>query len=78
MAGPAALLTLVTGRGANLALVHLEARRSVHRLVPLLADAVPAAAQPRAPDRLDSAAPLARRTPMATLPHGVRPRQAVG
>src|SRR3954470_24965806 len=35
-AGPNALLTLVTSKNANLALVHLEARRAVRRLVKIL------------------------------------------
>src|SRR5689334_10327472 len=35
-AGPNALLTLVTTGSANLAMVHLEARRSVRRLVALM------------------------------------------
>src|ERR1044072_2123198 len=36
-AGPSALLTLVTSGDANLAMVHLEARRCVRRLVKILA-----------------------------------------
>src|SRR3954471_2898110 len=36
-AGPNALLTLVTSGDANLAMVHLEARRCVRRLVKILA-----------------------------------------
>jgi predicted regulator of Ras-like GTPase activity (Roadblock/LC7/MglB family) len=70
-AGPNALLTLVTTRNANLAMVHLEARRAVRRLVKVLALQAPAPARPDIPSQ---AAPLARRTPMATLQSTVRGR----
>ena len=79
-AGPNALLTLVTSGDANLAMVHLEARRCVRRLVRILA----IEAKPQSPGRAEiptqagPAAPLARRTPMATLPTNARRRQATG
>ena len=91
-AGPDALLTLVTGRGANLAMVHLEARRCVRRLLPMLALETPAPARPEIPHQPGpsthptappppltglKAPPLARRTPMAALPISFR-RQAAG
>lgn len=76
-AGPNALLTVVTSGDANLAMVHHEARRCVRRLVSLLTVELPQVgvgipAQPGSP------APLARRTPMATLPTSMRRRQAAG
>ncbi|GAA2560619.1 hypothetical protein GCM10010435_35090 [Winogradskya consettensis] len=70
-AGPNALLTLVTTRNANLAMVHLEARRAVRRLVKVLVLQAPAPARPDIPSQ---AAPLARRTPMATLQSTIRGR----
>jgi len=76
-AGPNSLLTLVTSGDANLAMVHLEARRCVRRLVKILAiEAKPA--RPEIPTQAGPAAPLARRTPMATLPTNARRRQATG
>jgi predicted regulator of Ras-like GTPase activity (Roadblock/LC7/MglB family) len=76
-AGPSALLTLVTSGDANLALVHHEARRCVRRLVRLLALETKSA--PRLEIPLQSGpAPLARRTPMATLPTSARRHQAAG
>jgi predicted regulator of Ras-like GTPase activity (Roadblock/LC7/MglB family) len=82
-AGQHALLTLVTAGNANLAMVHLEARRCVRRLVALLIVALPPVhaeipAQPGSPVQPGSPIPLARRTPMATLPNGIRRRQAAG
>ncbi|WP_433302045.1 roadblock/LC7 domain-containing protein [Actinoplanes sp. CA-030573] len=78
-AGPNALLTLVTSGDANLAMVHLEARRCVRRLVKILAiGAKPPQARPEIPTQAGPAAPLARRTPMATLPNNARRRQATG
>ena len=71
-AGPNALLTLVTSGDANLAMVHLEARRCVRRLVALLALEPPAPARPEMPSNTGLAIPLARRTPMATLHHSMR------
>jgi len=71
-AGPNALLTLVTSGDANLAMVHLEARRCVRRLVALLALEPPPPARPELPTRTGPAIPLARRTPMATLHHSMR------
>ena len=78
-AGPNALLTLVTSGDANLAMVHLEARRCVRRLVKILALEVPP--QPRAatiPVQSGPPTPLARRPPMATLSNNVRRHQAAG
>jgi predicted regulator of Ras-like GTPase activity (Roadblock/LC7/MglB family) len=77
-AGPDALLTVVTTANANLAMVHLEARRSVRRLVALLTLDIARPARPEIPHQPGPAAPLARRTPMATLPTSVRRRQAAG
>jgi predicted regulator of Ras-like GTPase activity (Roadblock/LC7/MglB family) len=75
-AGPNALLTLVTSRNANLAMVHHEARRCVRRLVALLALDPPAPSIRAAiPIQAGSAIPLARRTPMATLHSSIRSRQ---
>jgi uncharacterized protein len=76
-AGPNALLTLVTTGSANLAMVHLEARRCVRRLVPMLVEAT-RAARPEIPTQPGPSTPLARRTPMATLPSSIRRRQAAG
>src|SRR5919112_2450931 len=75
-AGTEALLTLVTGGGANLAMVHLEARRCVRRLLPMLALETPAPVRPEIPHQAGPA-PLARRTPMAALHNSFR-RQAAG
>ena len=75
-AGPDALLTVVTTRQANLAMVHLEARRSVQRIVALIKPGTPPPARPEIPTQ--ATAPLARRTPMATLPSSVRRRQTTG
>jgi uncharacterized protein len=71
-AGPSALLTLVTTGSANLALVHLEARRAVRRLMKVLV--LDPAAPPARPEIPTQAAPLARRTPMATLQSTLRGR----
>jgi uncharacterized protein len=81
-AGPNALLTLVTSGDANLAMVHLEARRCVRRLVKILALEAPQpqlrpASIPGQPGPAQ-AGPLARRTPMATLSNNVRRHQAAG
>ena len=76
-AGPNALLTLVTSGDANLAMVHLEARRCVRRLVKILAIEAKQN-RPEIPTQAGPAAPLARRTPMATLPNNARRRQATG
>ena len=75
-AGPNALLTLVTSGDANLAMVHLEARRCVRRLISLLTVGVPQV-RPEIPTQTKPATPLARRTPMATLPNDGR-RHAAG
>jgi uncharacterized protein len=75
--GPNALLTLVTSGDANLAMVHLEARRSVRRLISLLTVELPQIA-PEIPTQTGPSTPLARRTPMATLPNSVRQRRAAG
>ena len=65
-AGPNALLTVVTSGDANLAMVHLEARRCVRRLVRILALETKEPSRPEIPAQAGPA-PLARRTPMATL-----------
>lgn len=88
-AGPEALLTIVTAQGANLAIVHLEARRCVRRLADLLdrqavrpqipsqtTPSVPL--RPQIPSQTASSVPLTRRTPMAGLPANVRHRRATG
>ena len=77
-AGPNALLTLVTTGSANLAMVHLEARRSVRRLVSMLTLETATPARPEIPTQAGPSTPLARRTPMATLPNSIRRRQAAG
>ena len=77
-AGPHALLTLVTTGSANLAMVHLEARRTVRRIVPMLAVEPTPPARPEIPMQAGPATPLARRTPMATLPSSIRHRQQAG
>jgi hypothetical protein len=82
-AGPNALLTLVTSGDANLAMVHLEARRCVRRLVKILALELKPQVRPEIPTQpgpvtSGSSTPLARRTPMATLPNNVRRQQAAG
>jgi len=76
-AGPDAVLTVVTTGSANLAMVHLEARRCVRRLVPLLVLQRPAR-PPEIPVQAGPSIPLARRTPMATLPSSMRGRQTAG
>ena len=73
-AGPHALLTLVTSGNANLALVHHEARRCVRRLAGLLVVRLPQV-YPEIPTQAVAAMPLARRTPMATLPNAFLRRQ---
>jgi uncharacterized protein len=77
-AGPNALLTLVTSGSANLAMVHLEARRCVRRLVSMLTVEVAAEVPPEIPVQPGGSTPLARRTPMATLANSIRRRQAAG
>jgi predicted regulator of Ras-like GTPase activity (Roadblock/LC7/MglB family) len=77
-AGANALLTVVTTGKANLAMVHLEARRSVQRLVSIMTLDVPPHARPEIPAQQGPASPLARRTPMATLPSSIRHRQSAG
>jgi hypothetical protein len=77
-AGPHALLTLVTTGSANLAMVHLEARRSVRRIVAILTLETAPAPRPGIPTQAGPSTPLARRTPMATLPGSIRHRQAAG
>ncbi|MBU2669824.1 roadblock/LC7 domain-containing protein [Actinoplanes bogorensis] len=77
-AGPNALLTLVTSGDANLAMVHLEARRCVRRLVRILKVEQPRP-RPEIPQQPGPAGPLTRRTPMATLTNSnARRRQAAG
>jgi len=77
-AGPNALLTVVTSGDANLAMVHLEARRCVRRLVKILAVEAKPQSRPDIPTQTGPATPLARRTPMATLSTNARRRQAAG
>jgi predicted regulator of Ras-like GTPase activity (Roadblock/LC7/MglB family) len=81
-AGPNALLTLVTSGDANLAMVHHEARRCVRRLVSLLTVELPQVGTDTPtsgiPTQAGPSTPLARRTPMATLPNAIRRRQAAG
>jgi predicted regulator of Ras-like GTPase activity (Roadblock/LC7/MglB family) len=77
-AGPNALLTLVTSGDANLAMVHLEARRCVRRLVKILALEAQPQLRPEIPIQPGPPTPLARRTPMATLSNNVRRHQAAG
>jgi predicted regulator of Ras-like GTPase activity (Roadblock/LC7/MglB family) len=81
-AGPNALLTLVSSGNANLAMVHHEARRCVRRLIALLTvelpQARPAIPTQASPMQTGPSTPLARRTPMATLPNSVRRKQAAG
>ncbi|MBM2621778.1 roadblock/LC7 domain-containing protein [Actinoplanes sp. LDG1-06] len=77
-AGPNALLTLVTSGDANLAMVHLEARRCVRRLVRILRLDNKPHPRPEIPQQPGPAGPLARRTPMATLSTNARRRQAAG
>ena len=76
-AGPSALLTLVTSGDANLAMVHLEARRCVRRLISLLTVEIPQVST-TIPTQAGPSTPLARRTPMATLPNSVRRHRAAG
>ena len=77
-AGPNALLTVVTSGSANLAMVHLEARRCVRRLVRILALEQKRQTRPEIPTQTGPAAPLVRRTPMASLASNSRRRQATG
>ncbi|NMO55924.1 hypothetical protein HH310_32680 [Actinoplanes sp. TBRC 11911] len=77
-AGPNALLTLVTSGDANLALVHLEARRCVRHLARILALDSSPQPRPEIPMQAGPATPLARRTPMATLPTNARRHQTAG
>ena len=80
-AGPNALLTVVTSGDANLAMVHLEARRCVRRIVKLMAleTAQHQHLRPEIPQQTGpSTVPLARRTPMATLSNTPRRRTATG
>ena len=76
-AGPNALLTVVTSGDANLAMVHLEARRCVRRLTRILKLEPKPPQRPEIPQQAGPA-PLARRTPMATLSTNARRRQAAG
>ena len=77
-AGPDALLTLVTSGSANLAMVHLEARRCVRRLVSMLTLEPAGQVPPEIPIQPSGSTPLARRTPMATLASSILRRQAAG
>ncbi|BAL86439.1 hypothetical protein AMIS_12190 [Actinoplanes missouriensis 431] len=77
-AGPNALLTVVTSGDANLAMVHLEARRCVRRLIKIMALETAPQLRPQIPTQSGPPTPLARRTPMATLSNVSRRRQATG
>ncbi|MFC7532161.1 roadblock/LC7 domain-containing protein [Actinoplanes sp. GCM10030250] len=77
-AGPNALLTVVTSGDANLAMVHLEARRCVRRLVRIMALESAPPMRPEIPTQAGPSTPLARRTPMATLSNVARRHQAAG
>ena len=77
-AGPNALLTVVTSGSANLAMVHLEARRCVRRIVKLMAVETAQHQRPGIPTQTGPSTPLARRSPMATMPNVARHRQATG
>ncbi len=70
------MLTLVTTAGANLAMVHLEARRCVRRIVSILTGEVTTAAPPEIPAQAGPATPPTGRTRTATLPSSIRHRQA--
>ncbi|MEU4694941.1 roadblock/LC7 domain-containing protein [Actinoplanes sp. NPDC023714] len=74
--GPNALLTLVTSGDANLAMVHLEARRCVRRLTKIMALQSAPQLRPEIPQQAGPPSPLARRTPMSTLSNVARRRQA--
>ena len=76
-AGPTAVLTVVTSGDANLAMVHLEARRCVRRLTRILTLENKRPPRPEIPAQAGPA-PLARRTPMATLGATARRPQAAG
>jgi uncharacterized protein len=77
-AGPGALLTLVTSGDANLAMVHLEARRCVRRLARLLKVEPKPVVRPEIPQQPGPTGPLTRRTPMSALSTNARRRQAAG
>jgi len=77
-AGSQALLTVVSTADANLARVHLEARRAVHRIVSILNLDASQRPRPEIPAQPGPSIPLARRTPMATLPSSIRRRQSAG
>lgn len=82
--GPNALLTLVTSGDANLAMVHLEARRCVRRLVKILAVGPHPHHRTGIPTQSGPPTPLTRRQPTApitdpaTTPTSARSRQATG
>jgi len=61
-AGPNALLALVTSGNANLAMVHLEARRCVRRIVKILALDPKPQLRPEIPTQAGATTPLSRRT----------------
>jgi len=77
-AGPNALLTVVTTGNANLAMVHLEARRCVRRLVRILRLDNRPLVRPEIPQQPGPARPLTRRTPMASLSTSAHRRQEAG
>lgn len=76
--GRNALLTVVTSGDANLAMVHLEARRCVRRLTKIMAVESAPPRRPEIPTQAGPSTPLARRTPMSSLPNVARRRQATG
>jgi predicted regulator of Ras-like GTPase activity (Roadblock/LC7/MglB family) len=75
-AGDDALLTVVTTRRANLARVNLEARRTLERLNDTLPVATPPPVPQQRPPAADGPVALARRRPMASLPHDARQTHA--
>jgi len=78
-AGPTALLTLVTSGDANLAMVHLEARRCVRRLIRILKlETKPPQPRPEIPQQAGPPSPLTRRTPLPSVSASSRRRQAAG
>src|SRR3712207_683899 len=68
-AGPNALLTLVTTGNANLAMVHLEARRTVRRIVSMLTIEPPVPARPQIPTQAGATHPLGPAPPKAAPAH---------
>ncbi|MEV1289274.1 roadblock/LC7 domain-containing protein [Micromonospora sp. NPDC049679] len=72
--GPHAVLAVVSRQEANLARVHLEARRTTAKISDAIAvnpPESPASPPPVPASSAEAPPPLARRTPMATLPQHV-------